>query len=85
MTVADPEEIDGYATSLLQAGGPTAMLWSWKDSSGAFLRALTVEDNMMFILMSILVLIASMNIISGLVMLLKITNRQPHQMRQHAR
>ena len=71
VTVADPEEIDGYATSLLQAGGPTAMLWSWKDSSGAFLRALTVEDNMMFILMSILVLIASMNIISGLVMLVK--------------
>jgi lipoprotein-releasing system permease protein len=35
------------------------------------LRALTVEDNVMFIIMSILVLIASMNIISGLIMLVK--------------
>ena len=69
--VDHPEEIDSYGPALLGAGGPEAMLWSWKDSSGAFLRALTVEDNMMFILMSILVLIASMNIISGLVMLVK--------------
>jgi lipoprotein-releasing system permease protein len=47
------------------------MLWTWKDSSGAFLRALTIEDNVMFIIMSILVLIAAMNIISGLIMLVK--------------
>jgi lipoprotein-releasing system permease protein len=39
--------------------------------AGGFLRALEVEDNVMFVLMSILVLIASMNIISGLVMLVK--------------
>ena len=69
--VDQPDEIDSYGPALMGAGGPEAMLWSWKDSSGAFLRALTVEDNMMFILMSILVLIASMNIISGLVMLVK--------------
>lgn len=69
--VEQPEEIETYGPALLAAGGTEAMLWSWKDSSGAFLRALTVEDNMMFILMSILVLIASMNIISGLVMLVK--------------
>jgi lipoprotein-releasing system permease protein len=71
VTVEDPEVIETYTPALLQAGGPAALVWTWKDSSGAFLRALTVEDNMMFILMSILVLIASMNIISGLVMLVK--------------
>jgi lipoprotein-releasing system permease protein len=71
VSVANPEAIDSYAQALLMAAGPSAMLWSWTDSSGNFLRALTVEDNMMFILMSILVLIAAMNIISGLVMLVK--------------
>ena len=35
------------------------------------MRALEVEDTVMFVLMSVLVLIASMNIISGLVMLVK--------------
>ena len=47
------------------------MLWTWRDSAGSFLRALDVEDNIMFVILSILVLIASMNIISGLIMLVK--------------
>ena len=47
------------------------MLWTWRDSAGAFLRALDIEDNVMFIILSILVLIAAMNIISGLIMLVK--------------
>ena len=71
LIVASPEAVDSYTPALLNAGGPEVMVWTWQDSAGAFLRALTVEDNMMFILMSILVLIASMNIISGLVMLVK--------------
>jgi lipoprotein-releasing system permease protein len=69
--VADPESVDNYATALLAAGGETALLWTWRDSAGAFLRALDIEDNVMFIILSILVLIAAMNIISGLIMLVK--------------
>lgn len=69
--VKDPEDVEQYGDALLAAGGQNAMVWTWKDGAGNYLRALTVEDNMMFILMSILVLIASMNIISGLVMLVK--------------
>ena len=69
--VEDPEAVDQYAAALLQAGGDQAILWTWRDSSGAFLRALDIEDNIMFIILSILVLIATMNIISGLIMLVK--------------
>jgi lipoprotein-releasing system permease protein len=69
--VDDPEKVDDFAPALLQAGGPEALLWTWRDSAGSFLRALTVEDNVMFIIMSILVLIAAMNIVSGLIMLVK--------------
>lgn len=69
--VEDPDRIDDFAPALLGAAGPEALLWTWRDSSGAFLRALTVEDNVMFIIMSILVLIAAMNIVSGLIMLVK--------------
>ena len=56
---------------LLRAGGERVLLWTWRDASGAFLRALEVEDNVMFVILSILVLIAAMNIISGLIMLVK--------------
>jgi lipoprotein-releasing system permease protein len=69
--VANPDQIDGMQLDLLRAGGERAMLWTWRDSAGAFLRALDVEDNVMFVILSILVLIAAMNIISGLIMLVK--------------
>ena len=69
--VEDPENVEAYAGALLQAAGERALLWTWRDRSGAFLRALDIEDNVMFIIMSILVLIAAMNIISGLIMLVK--------------
>ena len=69
--VTDPDTVDDYAPALLGAGGAEALLWTWRDSSGSFLRALTIEDNVMFIIMSILVLIATLNIVSGLIMLVK--------------
>jgi lipoprotein-releasing system permease protein len=69
--VEKPDEIDSYGNAILQAAGPVAQLWTWKDSSGAFLRALDIEDNVMFVILSVLVLIAAMNIVSGLIMLVK--------------
>ena len=69
--VADPDNIDRYTEAALMAAGPTALIWTWRDSAGAFLRALSIEDNVMFVILSIVVLIASMNIVSGLVMLVK--------------
>jgi lipoprotein-releasing system permease protein len=69
--VAEPEKVDLLILPLLQAAGDRAQAWSWRDASGGFLRALEVEDNVMFIILSILVLIATMNIVSGLIMLVK--------------
>lgn len=69
--VEKPDEIESYGNAILAAAGPTGMLWTWKDSSGAFLRALDIEDNVMFVILSVLVLIAAMNIVSGLIMLVK--------------
>jgi lipoprotein-releasing system permease protein len=69
--VEDPETADDYAIPLIRAAGERTQIWTWKDASGGFLRALDVEDNVMFVIMSILVLIAAMNIVSGLIMLVK--------------
>jgi len=69
--VAEPEKIDPLLLPIMRAADPLATVWTWRDRSGAFLRALDMEDNVMFIILSILVLIASMNIISGLIMLVK--------------
>jgi lipoprotein-releasing system permease protein len=66
-----PEKVDAFLPAILSATGPRAMVWTWRDSAGSFLRALEVEDNVMFVILSILVLIAAMNIVSGLIMLVK--------------
>ena len=69
--VEKPESINDLVPALLSAGGERALTWTWRDSAGSFLRALDIEDNVMFVILSILVLIAAMNIISGLIMLVK--------------
>jgi lipoprotein-releasing system permease protein len=69
--VTDPEKVDDLTGSLALVGGQDAYLWTWRDSSGAFLSALSIEDDVMFVILSVLVLIATMNITSGLVMLVK--------------
>ena len=69
--VADPEAVDVLLPALQAAAGDNALVWTWRQASSSFLKALTIEDNVMFIIMSILVLIAAMNIVSGLIMLVK--------------
>lgn len=66
-----PEKVDAMAVPLMRAGGDGTQVWTWRDASGGFLRALDIEDNVMFVILSILVLIAAMNIVSGLIMLVK--------------
>ncbi|MBV2358580.1 lipoprotein-releasing ABC transporter permease subunit [Thalassococcus sp. CAU 1522] len=69
--LAEPEQAEAMAGPIQAAAGAGALIWTWKDASGGFLRALEVEDNVMFVILSVLVLIAAMNIVSGLIMLVK--------------
>ena len=47
---------------------------SWKDSNKSFLEALKIERNVMFLILILIILIASLNIISGLVIFVKDKN-----------
>lgn len=69
--VHNPDQVEDVVEQMSSMVPPYIQFWSWKDASGNYLRALTIEDNVMFIIMSILVTIASMNIVSGLIMLVK--------------
>ena len=69
--LSDPEALAEVMPRLWAAAGPGGAFQTWQDTSGAFLRALEVEDNVMFVILSVLVLIAAMNIVSGLIMLVK--------------
>ncbi len=69
--VENPDAVEDYYDPLLAASGDRGLLWTWKESSSAFLDALDVERHVLFIVLSLVVLIAALNIISGLVMLVK--------------
>ncbi|WP_420397344.1 lipoprotein-releasing ABC transporter permease subunit [Nioella sp.] len=75
VSVTDPDTVLNMVIPLTRAAEAEVIIWTWRDSSGAFLRALQMEDNVMFIILSILVLIATMNIVSGLIMLVKNKSR----------
>ena len=69
--LGDPENLEPVINGLNSILPSNYQLWTWRDASGNYLRALTVEDNVMYIIMGILVMIATMNIVSGLIMLVK--------------
>jgi lipoprotein-releasing system permease protein len=68
-TVADPEGVDPLRYTVLESVGGQGRVWSWKDAAAGFLRALQMEDTVMKVILSVLVLVSSMAIVSGLVML----------------
>ena len=67
----NPFEVDEFKNNVEDELAERYLLWSWKERTAAFLDALDLERRVMFIILSLIVLIAAMNIISGLVMLVK--------------
>ena len=56
---------------LQAAGGPTLHFTDWRKRNETFFTVLEVERNVMFIILSLIVLVAALNIISGIMMLVK--------------
>ena len=48
---------------------------SWKDQNQTLINALKVEKNVMFIILSLIIIVASLNIISGLIIFVKEKNK----------
>jgi lipoprotein-releasing system permease protein len=69
--VNDPENVDAFRSEILKAGGPTIAVADWRQRNETFFNVLSVERNVMFIILSLIVLVAALNIISGLMMLVK--------------
>jgi lipoprotein-releasing system permease protein len=71
VVVDQPENVDHYRAAILKAGGPSISVADWRQRNETFFNVLSVERNVMFIILSLIVLVAALNIISGLMMLVK--------------
>jgi lipoprotein-releasing system permease protein len=69
--VDDPDNVEQYTMPLMTAAGDGMALSSWKDRNSTFFNALAVERNVMFLVLTMIILVAALNIISGLIMLVK--------------
>lgn len=71
LMVQDPDDISSKVGDLSAAAGQGLMIQTWRDRNQAFFTALTVERNMLFMVLTMIILVAALNIISGLIMLVK--------------
>jgi len=69
--VDEPDSIERYRDAIIQATGAGLRVTSWKEKNGSLFSALQVERNVMFLILTLIVLVAGLNIISGIVMLVK--------------
>ena len=66
----DPQNIE-YQKTIVQNNFPNEFIYSWSDMNNSLFSALKVERNVMFIILSLIIIVAAFNIISGLTILVK--------------
>jgi lipoprotein-releasing system permease protein len=69
--VANPDDAAKLKPAVEAAGGPGSFVQDWMDKNQSFFTALQVERKVMRLILMFIVAIAAMNIISGLIMLVK--------------
>ena len=69
--VSDPDRVEALSGPLLKAAGPGHRLVDWQRANSTFFNAIQVERNVMFLILTLIILVAAFNIISGQIMLVK--------------
>ena len=67
----DPDHIDRFRKLVTDAAGRPIYMVDWRQRNATFFNALQVERNVMFLILTLIVLVAALNIVSGLIMLVK--------------
>ncbi len=71
----DPMNADKYKNEI-QSFNNQYYIYSWSDLNKSFFSALKVERNVMFIILTLIIIVAAFNIISGLTILIKNKTRE---------
>jgi len=69
LLVDNPEQVKSYRGALMEALEGSGRLIDWQDANASFFNALQVERNVMFLILSLIILVAAFNIISSMIML----------------
>lgn len=69
--VDNPDKVDELRAPVEEVAARQLLLTDWRQRNQTFFSALQVERNVMFMILTLIVLVAALNIISGLIMLVK--------------
>jgi lipoprotein-releasing system permease protein len=70
--VRDPTEVRAVTRAMRTAMGSTPVrILDWQDANSSFFAAVQVERNVMFLILTLIILVAAFNIVSSLIMLVK--------------
>lgn len=69
--INDPDEVGSLTEPVKEALGRNVYVTDWRFRNTTFFSALEVERNLMFIILTLIILVAALNIVSGLIMLVK--------------
>ena len=67
----NPDRVDSYRKAVQAAAQRPIFMIDWRQRNATFFNALQVERNVMFLILTLIVLVAALNIVSGLIMLVK--------------
>lgn len=69
--VEDPDAFQRQRFAIAGVVGPGHRLFDWQQANSSFFNALQVERNVMFLILTLIIVVAAFNIISSLIMLVK--------------
>jgi lipoprotein-releasing system permease protein len=67
----DPEHLAAARAAVARIVGPGARIVDWQETQSAYLNAINIERNVMFLILTLIILVAAFNIISGMIMMVK--------------
>ena len=71
VTLDDEKMLRSVRHAISESVDAGAYVYDWKQSNAAFFNAIAVERNVMFLILTLIILVAAFNIITGLIMLVK--------------
>ena len=69
--IDNPDRLDEMRPLVMAAAGDEMSITDWRQRNATFYNTLQVERNVMFMILTLIVLVAALNIISGMIMLVK--------------
>jgi lipoprotein-releasing system permease protein len=69
--VEDPDDAPNMVRDVRAAVGDVGRVYDWQRANASFFNAIQVERNVMFLILTLIIVVAAFNIVSSLIMLVK--------------